>query len=128
MFTTVGAPAVFAASGCDSAANIEAFRRRRAHQRSVVPSGLSCWLGKFLQPPIIRKAAVVNRRIGPEDKFQFSRLRRGRGRHTRRTEPRRDGNRSKRRARDQAIVQRFAPILFSVAAAKIDFTCSRTAS
>ena len=107
---------VFAASGCDGAANIEAFRRRRAHQRSVVPGRFGRGLGEFLQPTIICKAPVVDCRIGPEDKFQFARLWRRRWRHTRRAELRGNGNWSKRRARDQAIVQRLAPILFSVAA------------
>ena len=44
--------------------------RLRADERGVVPGQLRQWIGKLLQPPVVREAAVVKRRGGEEDDLQ----------------------------------------------------------
>ena len=42
----------------------------RAHERGVVPGELGEGIGKLLQPPVVREAAVVKRGGGEEDDLQ----------------------------------------------------------
>ena len=48
----------------------ERFGGLRAHERGVVPGQLGEGIGKLLQPPVVREAAVVKRRGGEEHDLQ----------------------------------------------------------
>ena len=51
----------------------ERFGRLRADERGVVPSELGEGIGKLLQPPVVREAAVVKRRGGEKHDLQARR-------------------------------------------------------
>ena len=55
----------------------ERFGRLRADERGVVPGQLGEGIGKLLQPPVVREAAVVKRGGGEEDDLQATRDPRG---------------------------------------------------
>src|SRR5664280_1864444 len=84
----------------------EPFRRREAQVRGVVPRELRERLRNFLEPAVVREAAVEDAGIGPEDDLEAGRLRRrGRSRDVR------DGLESpsrKRAAFDEPVVKRLA--------------------
>ena len=90
------------------------FSGRRRDQRGVVPRQLGHRLGQFLHPAVVREASVVDRRVAPEidlDAVVRRRLSGDARRHIRRDGRRRcAGNR--RRARDEAVVEPFAPQRF----------------
>ena len=51
----------------------ERFGGLRAHERGVVPGELGEGIGKLLQPPVVREAAVVKRRGREEDDLEATR-------------------------------------------------------
>ena len=53
----------------------ERFGRLRADERGVVPGQLGEGIGKLLQPPVVREAAVVKRGGGEEDDLQATAVR-----------------------------------------------------
>ena len=55
------------------ARHTERLGRLRAHERGVVPGQLGEGIGKLLQPPLVREAAVVKRRGREEDDLQAAR-------------------------------------------------------
>ena len=50
---------------------IQFFRGFWTYERRIIPSELGNRLRQFLQPAVIRKAPVVNARIGAEQEFQL---------------------------------------------------------
>ena len=64
--------AMLAAVRIAAQVNVQRLGRLRTHQRGVVPGQLRDRLGQFLQPAIVGKAAIENRRIGFEDNFQIA--------------------------------------------------------
>ncbi len=107
--------------------NVETLGCPRADVRDVVPRDLRQRPRQFLQPAVVRVAAVEDVRIGPEDDLHARRDRRRHGRH-RGSRRRRNGGRrcraangcgrrwsrwrrrrKPRRARDETVVERVAP-------------------
>ena len=94
-----------------------AVRRRRAHDRGVVPGQLGDGLGQFLQPAVVGEAAVVDRGIGPEDHFQFAASASGlRGAAVMSLAVNRRRLGGQRRVRHHAIVHRAPPPGFEIRA------------
>ena len=49
----------------------EPLRELRTHQRGVVPGQFGQGLGQLLQPAVVRKAPIPDRRVGGKDKIEF---------------------------------------------------------
>src|ERR1035437_3831112 len=84
----------------------EFFRRPGAHVRGVVPGQLRQRLRNFLQPPVVREAAVEKARVGPEDDFDAVRRRPGDRRGSRNARPWPEDFRRQSTSGDESVVKR----------------------
>ena len=106
--------AVLAATPGDVVRQLQLLRRLGADQRGIVPGELGDRLRQFLQPAVIGEAPVVDARIGAEEELNVIRGRGFCGGQAGNVEFQSGIDRWKRRACDDAIIQRFPPELFEI--------------